>query len=336
MIKMKSEDEKMNRSEILFLYDISDANPNGDPLDSNKPRIDEETETNLVTDVRLKRTIRDYLFDYKNQGIFIKEIQDDEGNIQDSKQRAIDYSSTEGKYDSLDEAKNDLKDNILNQCIDARLFGATIPIDVKVKDNKDKYKNKSSSVTLTGPVQFRMGRSLNKVEIQHIKGTGAFASGEGKNQKTFREEYILPYSLISFYGVVNENAAKETNLTENDVSLLLDGIWNGTKNLISRSKFGQIPRFLIQIEYTEENFFIGDLNNKIFISHDFEDDKKLRKISDLTVDLSTLIESIVEHKDRISKINYKFDSNIIFKDYSAEELISKFNDLGIETFEIKL
>ena len=57
----------MNRSEILFLYDIADANPNGDPLDDNKPRLDEENEINLVTDVRLKRTIRDYLHDFKNK-----------------------------------------------------------------------------------------------------------------------------------------------------------------------------------------------------------------------------------------------------------------------------
>lgn len=321
----------MNRSEILFLYDIADANPNGDPLDGNKPRLDEETEINIVTDVRLKRTIRDYLHDYKNQGIFIKEISDENGNIQDAKQRANDYSSTDGIYDSLDDAKNDLKNKILNECIDVRLFGATIPIDVTVGKSK-----KSSSVTLTGPVQFRMGRSLNKVEIQHIKGTGAFASVKGKDQKTFREEYILPYSLISFYGVVNENAAKETNLKDEDINLLLDGIWNGTKNLISRSKFGQSPRFLIQIEYNENNFFIGDLNNKICISHNLEDDKKLRKISELDVDLSVLISVIEENKDKINKINYKFDSDIKFKDYSFDELVTKFKNLGIETSEISL
>ena len=319
----------MNRSELVFLYDIADANPNGDPLDDNKPRLDEETEINIVTDVRLKRTIRDYLHDFKNQGIFIREIQDSEGNIQDAKQRAPDYSSTGGNYSTLDEARNDLKNNILDNCIDARLFGATIPIDVKVKS-----KNKSSSVTLTGPVQFRMGRSLNRVDIQHIKGTGAFASGKGKDQKTFREEYILPYSLISFYGIVNENVADETNLKDEDIVLLLDGIWNGTKNLISRSKFGQSPRMLIQIEYNEPNFFIGDLNNKVSICHDFEDDKKLRKISDFEIDLSTLIDSVVAYSDKIAKINYKFDSEIKLKDYSLDDLLSKFGDLGIETVEI--
>lgn len=317
----------MNRSELLFVYDITDANPNGDPLDENKPRLDEETEKNIVTDVRLKRTIRDYLHDYKNQGIFIKEDKNDDGSIQDSKQRAMDYSSKDVKYGDIYELKMDLKKNILDECIDVRLFGATIPI---------KLKKKSGSVTLTGPVQFRMGRSLNKVEILHIKGTGAFASGEGKDQKTFREEYIVPYSLIGFYGIINENAAKETDLSENDVNLLIDGIWNGTKNLISRSKFGQMPRILLQIEYNEKNYFIGDLNNKVSISHEYDDDKKLRNISQLKFDFSRLINSIEENKDKIAKINYKFDSEVTIKDYeSYENLLNKLEDIGIETSEIE-
>lgn len=317
----------MNRSEILFLYDITDANPNGDPLDDNKPRLDEETEKNIVTDVRLKRTIRDYLHDFKNQGIFIKEIKNDDGTIQDAKTRANDYSTTGGKYGSIDEAKIDLKENILRECIDVRLFGATIPIQLK---------SKKSSITLTGPVQFRMGRSLNEVEITHIKGTGAFASGEGKDQKTFREEYIVPYSLIGFYGIVNENAALETNLTDEDVNLLMDGIWNGTKNLISRSKFGQIPRMLLQIEYNENNYFIGDLNNKLAINHDFDDDKKLRNIKELEIDISRLIQAIENNANKIERINYKFDSEVFIKDYtSIDALLNELNNKGIETSEIE-
>ena len=62
-------EEVKTRSEILFIYDIRDGNPNGDPLDENKPRIDEEAGVNIVTDVRLKRTIRDYLHDFKDQEI---------------------------------------------------------------------------------------------------------------------------------------------------------------------------------------------------------------------------------------------------------------------------
>lgn len=319
----------MNRSELLFLYDISDANPNGDPLDDNKPRLDEETEINLVTDVRLKRTIRDYLKDYKDEEIFIKEKRDEDGNLQDAKQRALDFANAE-VFDSIEDAKNEIKNKVTEDCVDVRLFGATIPIEVKVGT-----KNESSSITLTGPVQFRMGRSLHKVEINHIKGTGAFASGSGKDQKTFREEYIVPYSLISFYGVINENVAEETNMTEEDVSLLIDGIWNGTKNLISRSKFGQVPRLLLQIEYND-NYFIGDLNNKISISHDFDDDKQLRNINDCKIDLSTLIENIKDAKDNIVKVNYKIDNNVSFKDdKSVNDLLEEIEDLGIEVSEFE-
>lgn len=322
----------MERSEILFLYDISDANPNGDPLDDNKPRLDEETETNLVTDVRLKRTIRDYLKDYKDEEIFIREVRNDEGKLQDAKQRALDYAETQ-EYKSIEAAKEELRNKITEECIDVRLFGATIPLEVKIEG---KTKKESGSVTLTGPVQFRMGRSLHKVEINHIKGTGAFASGEGKDQKTFREEYVLPYSLISFYGVINENAAKETNMSEDDISLLMEGIWNGTKNLISRSKFGQVPRLLLQIEYSKENYFIGDLNNKISLTHELDNDKQLRSINDLKVDVSTLVKAIEENKENISKINYKFDNEVSFEEYGdSKELLSKFEQLGIEVSEIE-
>ncbi len=304
----------MNRSELVFLYDISYANPNGDPLDENKPRIDEDVELNIVTDVRLKRTIRDYLHDFKGQGIFVKEIEDENGNIQDAKLRAMDYLTDKNgdKVDitdknlSLSQIKKIMYDNILGECIDVRLFGGTIPLEIKKKGK--------SSITLTGPVQFRFGRSMHKVEMKHIKGTGAFASSAGKQQKTFREEYVLPYSLISFYGAINENAAKKTLMTDEDESLLMEGIWNGTKNLITRSKFGQMPRLLLKVTYSDPNYFIGDLDKKIKIEHDLEDDKKLRGIDEIQIDVSQLITALKSNLDKIESISVKFDPVVKFKD----------------------
>ncbi|WP_297897046.1 type I-B CRISPR-associated protein Cas7/Csh2 [Methanobrevibacter sp.] len=322
----------MNRSEILFLYDIADANPNGDPLDDNKPRLDEETEINIVTDVRLKRTIRDYLAEYKNQELFVKEVKDDEGIIQDAKLRAEDYldkKDDEKGYSNIQEAKNSMKTNILEKCIDVRLFGATIPLDVKIGKKKQ-----TGSITLTGPVQFRLGRSLHKVEINHIKGTGAFASGKGKSQATFREEYILPYSLIGFYGIVNEKAAKSTYLTDEDVNLLIDGIWNGTKNLISRSKFGQVPRLLIQIEYNEENYFIGDLDKQVSLTHNLDNDKQIRSINDYELNIDNILTLIDENKDKINKIHVKIDSNLKFE--NIEDLKSEIENLSVDVEEITL
>ena len=321
----------MNRSELLFLYDINDANPNGDPLDENKPRIDEETETNFVTDVRLKRTIRDYLKDFADEEIFVREKSSGSGEgLQDAKTRALDYLP-ENDYKTFDEAKNVLKDIILSKCIDARLFGGTVPLDIKIGK-----KNHKGSITLTGPVQFRMGRSLHKVDLKYIKGTGAFASQDGKTQKTFREEYILPYSLIAFYGVINENAAKSTNMAEEDIDKLLDAMWNGTKNLITRSKFGQTPRLLIQIEYSENNFFIGDLNNKISIEHDFDSDKKIRKINEVKLVYDNLLSSLDENKDKINKIYYKIDDNLNTVNGENKSLVEAIESLDIETEEIEL
>ena len=278
-----------NRQEILFVYDVTDANANGDPLDENKPRIDEETGINIVTDVRLKRTIRDYLHNYKgfngNDGrdIFVREVASDKGGIKDGKARAKDFKEN--------------AEEIVKKAIDVRLFGGVIPL------TKD-------SITFTGPVQFNMGRSLNKVEIKHIKGTGAFASTEGKDNKTFREEYILPYSLITFHGIVNENAAKETQLTDDDVNLLDDAIWNGTKNLITRSKMGHMPRFLIRVVYKEgSNFFIGDLQKKIQIKSDLNDEK-IRSTKDFKLDITELIEDLNMYQSKIDKIIYKCDKNL--------------------------
>jgi len=299
-----------NRGEILFLYDVKDNNPNGDPLDGNKPRIDEETNINIVTDVRLKRTVRDYLLNFRGKEIFVREIADDEGKIQDAKMRASDFLKdvdVEGK--GFNEQKKIIQNAILESCIDVKLFGATIPLDLKVKDEKGKAKNVTGSITLTGPVQFRMGRSLHKVELKYIKGTGAFAAKKGATQKTFREEYILPYSLITFYGIINENAAEETNLTEDDVKLLLEGLWAGTKNLISRSKAGHEPRLLLKINYKENNYHIGDLDKLVKIESE-KRDEEIRDIEDVELNTEKLINKLKNVKESIDSIQYKIDERV--------------------------
>jgi CRISPR-associated protein Csh2 len=311
---MKMSELIKNRSEIVFLYDIKDANPNGDPLDENKPRIDEETGINIVTDVRLKRTIRDYLMNFKDyngkinidKDIFVREIEipDSQGCIQDGKTRAKDFKEN--------------SEEVLKKCIDVRLFGAVIPLEGKAKKKKveepekeEKEDRKGRSITYTGPVQFRMGRSLHKVELKHIKGTGAFASKPGATQKTFREEDILPYSLISFYGIINENAAQYTKLTEDDIYLLLEGMWNGTKNLISRSKVGQMPRLLLKVNYKEQNYHIGDLDKLITIK-DIEQmsQEKIRDISGFELDASKLINTLNNNKNKIDSIDLKIDNRV--------------------------
>jgi len=288
-----------NRSEIVFLYDIKDANPNGDPLDENKPRIDEETGINIVTDVRLKRTIRDYLMNFKGEEIFIKELRKEDGKL-------------ETKEDRLDDLDIKVPEDMLNKCIDIRLFGATAAI-------KDK------TITFTGPVQFKFGRSLHRVMLNFIKGTTVMPSKEAKGQGTFTEGYILPYSLICFYGIINENAAQNTRLTDDDVALLLDGLWNGTKNLISRSKAGQMPRLLLKVNYKENNYHIGDLDRLIRLNSE-KRDEEIRDISDIVLDAQDLVTRLNKNKDKIESIDLKLDERVKI-DFSGLDKGIKVNEI---------
>ncbi len=301
-----------NRSEILFLYDVTDANPNGDPVDENKPRIDEETGVNIVTDVRLKRTVRDYLINFKNKKdeIFVKEIVKEDG-----KQKTREERIEEEDIKTLKDAEK-----LTTKYLDLRLFGATIGLKGKKskKEEEEEKRQKGTSITWTGPVQFKYGRSLHKVTLTFVKGTTVMPSKEGLAQGTFTERYILPYSLIAFYGIVNENAATSQNikLTDADISLMLEGIWNGTKNIISGSKFGQMPRLLLQVIYKEGNFYIGELDKRISLKARNNDKigkpESIRDISEVKIDITNLAKALDDHKDRVEKVKLKVDERAVF------------------------
>jgi CRISPR-associated protein, Csh2 family len=137
-------------SEILYIYDARMCNPNGDPDDENKPRMDYNRSVNLVSDVRLKRYIRDYLMDYKGGTIFVSKS---EGAVVNAKTSLATILGIENKAKitiSGEEVKT-----FLDRAADVRMFGAIIP-DVTFKEGK-------GNVTFTGPIQFNWGHSLNKV-----------------------------------------------------------------------------------------------------------------------------------------------------------------------------
>jgi len=293
-----------NRSEIVFLYDVKDSNPNGDPLDENKPRIDEETMLNIVTDVRLKRTIRDYLHDFRNEEIFILGVKKEDGKIKTKEERMTDLEINSAE-------------DMTKKCVDIRLFGATAAV-------KDK------TIIFTGPVQFKIGRSLHKVQLKYIKGTTVSPSAQDKTQGTFTEMYVLPYSLISFYGVINENAAKETKLTNDDVKLLMDALWNGTKNLLSRSKVGQIPRLLVKVNYNEKDYHIGDLNALLKLESNVREEE-IRDIADYAIDVTCLLETLYANKDKIKDIDLMLDERLTFKQKNSKiDIVKALDDLGLK------
>ncbi|GJQ32657.1 MAG: type I-B CRISPR-associated protein Cas7/Csh2 [Ignavibacteriaceae bacterium] len=281
------------KTELLFVYDIENANPNGDPLNENRPRFDPETNTALVSDVRLKRTVRDYWYEYEGyngqngKDIFVRETfyKDDKdplkSYVKDGKRRATDF--------------NEEQKMVLDTCIDIRVFGGVIPL-------------KNDSITLTGPVQFQMGRSLNKVEIVTEQGTGAFASGEKMKQSTFRTEYKLPYAVIGFNGIINDKAAEKTGMSEDDQKLLIKGIWEGTKSLISRSKFGQKPLLLLAVTF-KDSFYLGGLRQKLGLVSEMNEEA-IRSTNDYSLDLTSVVASLNSVSDKIASIEVRIDPNL--------------------------
>lgn len=290
------------QSEILFLWDGENWNPNGDMLNDNAPRFDEISRKALVSDVRIKRTIRDFL-EAEGEEIFVKETESSNGGLMDGK----------GRVNALVGREKDKISALIEKCIDVRAFGGVFPVDKETNN-------------LTGSIQFKMSKSLNQTEINYIKGTGAFASSEGKENKTFREEYMLPYAIFATYGVINEFMSQKSKLTGEDAEKITRALWFGTKNLISRSKFGQLPRFLLKITYNEKGCYIGGLDNLIRLKTDKNSEDEIRSVNDYVIDFSKIIEKIEKYKDKIGKIEYVKDDII-----AIEEIPDNWNkiDIGI-------
>ena len=283
------------QTEILFLWDCENSNPNGDILRDNAPRYDDIAHRALVSDVRIKRTIRDDLYDRKGQEIFVRETEHESGTgINDGKTRVANVGGKESVIDT-----------ILNKCIDVRAFGGVFPVDKK-------------SYNLTGSLQFKMTKSLHQVsEPMYLKGTGAFASKPKAENKTFREEYILPYALFATYGVVNALNSEKTNFSNEDVKEVLDSLWSGTKNLITRSKMGQLPRFMLKITYKQKGFFIGELDNRIKLEIKSATENEIRSSEDYEIDLTKIVTLLEKYNDKIEMIEYMVDDT--FEDKIAVE-----------------
>ncbi len=300
-------DTVTNRSEIVFLYDAVDANPNGNPLSgSNRPRIDPQTQQAIVTDVRLKRYLRDQLDD-DGHGVYIRNVQEEgnqftRGELLEDRLKAVDPDD----YDlDDDEGAAEFRDAVfggfLDNSVDVRYFGATMSVDTD-----DAYA-KHLPDHFTGPVQFSPGKSIHAVNEneEYDSLTSVIATQENKQQGGFDlDDHRIQYGLIRFHGLVDEHGAEDTKLTTGDVERLDTLCWRAIKNqTISRSKVGQEPRLYCRVEYADESFHLGGLDRDLELDDErSKDDEQLRTVRDLTLDVSGFIDRLDNASDQIKRV----------------------------------
>lgn len=267
----------MNNSEILYLYDASLTNPNGDPDEENRPRMDYDRDVNLVSDLRIKRYIRDYI-QMKGKNIFVRTLND----------------AAVMPGDIIKTLKDNSVDTILDELADVRMFGATMPI-------------KGETKTFIGPVQFNWGYSLNKVELLESSITSHFATGKDNKQGAIGKDYRVIYSFIAFSGVISAKRAEKTKMTEDDVKLIDDAMRYAIPELATRSKIGQYPRLYMRVEYNNDETVLGDFRDYI----DFvEKVESVRSIKECSIEVKRLVDFLNKNKDKIKSINYFADDNL--------------------------
>ena len=215
-----------NRYEFVILFDVENGNPNGDPDAGNMPRIDPETGHGLVTDVCLKRKIRNYVETVKEDEAGYRIYVKDNVPLNRSDAEACKYvgvdpaklKEAKKKDDALDQK---LRDFMCSNFFDIRTFGAVMTTFVKGALNCGQVR---------GPVQLGFARSVDPVMPQEVTITRVAITKEEDAEKKDTEmgrKYIVPYGLYRAEGYISANLArKTTGFSEADLELLWQAILN--------------------------------------------------------------------------------------------------------------
>jgi len=217
------------RYDFVLLFDVKDGNPNGDPDAGNLPRIDAETGMGLVTDVCLKRKVRNYV-QLSGQDIFIKEkgilnvlidqayealkidLSKEPEDSKDGKKRNKDGTAQGGEVDKG-------RTQMCKQYYDIRTFGAVMSTG-------------ANAGQVRGPVQLTFARSVEPiVALEHsitrmAVATEAEAEKQSGDNRTMGRKYTVPYGLYRAHGFVSAHLANQTGFSEEDLNLFWDSLLN--------------------------------------------------------------------------------------------------------------
>ena len=215
-----------NRYEFVILFDVENGNPNGDPDAGNMPRLDPETGYGLVTDVCLKRKIRNYVETAREGDAGFRIYIKDGVPLNRSDAEAFDHCGVDEKTvkeakkkdDKLDER---VRDYMCRNFFDIRSFGAVMTTFVK---------NNLNCGQIRGPVQLGFARSIDPIVPQEVTITRVAITTEADAEKKGTEmgrKYIVPYALYRCEGLLSAYLARKvTGFSEDDLELLWQAILN--------------------------------------------------------------------------------------------------------------
>lgn len=241
------------RYDFVFLFDVKDGNPNGDPDAGNLPRIDAETGMGLVTDVCLKRKVRNYV-QLTGQDIFIKEkgvlnamidkayddlkidLSKEPSDPKDGKKRNKDGTAQGGEVDKG-------RKEMCEQYYDIRTFGAVMSTG-------------ANAGQVRGPVQLTFARSVEPiVALEHsitrmAVATKAEAEKQSGDNRTIGRKYTVPYGLYRAHGFVSAHLANQTGFSKKDLKLFWDSLLNMLEHDRSATRGMMATRGLYVFEHS--------------------------------------------------------------------------------------
>lgn len=245
----------INRYDFVFFFDVKDGNPNGDPDQANLPRVDAENQEGLVTDVCIKRKIRNYVElkhnAQKPYGIFIR-------------QESVLNTLIEGS--AGDDAKS-RQSNLCKDYFDIRTFGAVLST------------GKKPAGTVRGPVQLTFARSEDRIyQAEHTVSRCAVTTEEDSKKQTdkdrefastFGRKSTVPYALYRMHGFISAVDAAKTGFSEDDLKLLWEALLNAFEHDRAAARGEMNPRGLIVFKHDSHlgNARSGELFDRVVVEH---------------------------------------------------------------------
>ncbi|RUT77771.1 type I-B CRISPR-associated protein Cas7/Csh2 [Ancylomarina longa] len=282
----------IEKSEILFLFESKYTIPNGDPF-TGEQRYDEETKKVLVSDVRIKRYVRDY-FELLGKRIFITE------------------NSPIGKTDvkkmvkhlAVEQKQVDIR-KVMQSMIDVRLFGGISTIEkkeskVKIDSNDKQLIN--YHLNITGPTQFALlNPSLNKVDMRLHQNTSVMLSKADNEQGSIATTTVVPYAINQIQGWINPFSAEKSGLIKDDINDLFKAMWNSINNINTRSKSNQSSVLLLQIVYKEPTDKLYGTDRLVNIESEKEDEQ-IRSMEDYNFNFDKL--KAITKSEKVKEIRF--------------------------------